>query len=294
MSINEEGSGPGLRLDHLVIATRDLEEAGRLYRALGFEVHPGGRHTGRGTHNALVRFHLDYLELISVYDEAEAERAGRGPLVRFLREHGGGPVAYALASDDLDALAERLRALGFPFQGPFPMERLRPDGRRLTWRLLVPLPSQYRQRWPFFIRWDLPDEERLALEGVGHHPNGATGVAEVAVAVRDLEEASEGFARALDLTPLGEEPAPDLGAVGLAFALERCRLLLLAPTGPGPVSEALARWGEGPLSCTLRVAHPETARRWLEAHGLRPEVTPRGLRVPSLPPEGACLLFRDV
>ena len=36
------------RLDHVVIAVRDLDAASQSYRdALGFEVRPGGRHVGR-------------------------------------------------------------------------------------------------------------------------------------------------------------------------------------------------------------------------------------------------------
>ena len=52
------------RFDHLVIAVRDLDAAIARYQHLGFEVTPGGKHTGRGTYNALIRFGLDYIELI--------------------------------------------------------------------------------------------------------------------------------------------------------------------------------------------------------------------------------------
>ena len=64
------------RFDHAVIGVRDLSSAIRQYQTLGFDVHPGGQHVGLGTHNAIVRFGLDYLELISVYDEAAAAASG--------------------------------------------------------------------------------------------------------------------------------------------------------------------------------------------------------------------------
>jgi len=60
------------RLDHAVIAVRNLDEAIGHYRSLGFDVSPGGHHTGQATHNAIVRFGLDYLELLSIYDASEA------------------------------------------------------------------------------------------------------------------------------------------------------------------------------------------------------------------------------
>ncbi len=56
------------RFDHAVIAVQDLDAAMAAYRDLGFAVTPGGKHTGRGTHNAIIRFGLDYLELLAVYD----------------------------------------------------------------------------------------------------------------------------------------------------------------------------------------------------------------------------------
>jgi catechol 2,3-dioxygenase-like lactoylglutathione lyase family enzyme len=59
------------RFDHAVIAVRDLEAATQQYQKLGFEVRPGGKHTGRGTYNSIIRFGLDYIELISIYDRDE-------------------------------------------------------------------------------------------------------------------------------------------------------------------------------------------------------------------------------
>ena len=56
------------RFDHLVIAARDLDAASQRFRALGFEVRPGGEHPGQGTRNAIVRFGLDYIELLAIRD----------------------------------------------------------------------------------------------------------------------------------------------------------------------------------------------------------------------------------
>src|SRR5581483_6158121 len=171
------------RFDHAVIATRDLAEAIRRYQALGFAVSQGGRHTGRGTENAIVRFGLDYLELIAIYDEAEL--AGRGlngqALADFLRQQEGGLVGYALATADIAEDAARFHQTGLAAEGPFAMERLRPDGRRLSWRLLVPGSVPWRRPWPFLIQWDAPDAERLSWEAPGVHPNGAAGVAGISL-----------------------------------------------------------------------------------------------------------------
>ena len=81
------------RFDHIIIAARDLDDATQLYRdGLGFDANFGGRHTGRGTHNAIIRFGLDYLEILSVVDEEElrAAPAKRVRLLDFLDRQEGG------------------------------------------------------------------------------------------------------------------------------------------------------------------------------------------------------------
>lgn len=179
-----------LRFDHLVIAVRDLSATVTMFRdQLGFAVTPGGRHKGFGTHNAIVRFGLDYLELLAVENEALAVQSNRGTLVRYLRDHECGLVAFALASDDLDGLATSFKQAGLEAVGPFPMRRQRPDGSVLTWRLLVPGGGSYCQTWPFFIQWDQADSERLAVETAGPHSNAACAVSGVIMDVKVLNSA---------------------------------------------------------------------------------------------------------
>ena len=191
------------RFDHYVIAVRDLDNAVAGYKTLGFDARPGGRHTGRGTYNAIIRFGLDYLELLSVYDTGEARAAGQSELVDFLATRDG-PVGYALATNDIEAEAERIRAGGLPVIGPYAMERLRPDGTKLSWRVAIPGDGQFHRPWPFFIQWDGPDAERLARDDAAPHPNGARGVLSVTVGVRDLPAARDLYANVLGLEPAGD------------------------------------------------------------------------------------------
>src|SRR5215472_11492856 len=178
------------RLDHVVIGVRDLDEAILNFQQLGFEVQPGGRHTGLGTHNALIRFGLDYIELLAIYDESEVTRSGaRGQfMAEYLRDRPGALLGFALASDNLEDEAARGGAPDSRYMPgqPFAMQRARPDGHVLSWRLLVPGQHTWRRPWPFLLQWDTPDEQRLAWEGIGQHPNGARGVAGLRVAARDV------------------------------------------------------------------------------------------------------------
>jgi catechol 2,3-dioxygenase-like lactoylglutathione lyase family enzyme len=219
---------PARRLDHVVIAVRDLDDGIARYRALGFDARPGGRHTGRGTHNAIVRFGLDYLELISVYDQPEARGAGRGELLDVLASHEG-LVAFALATDDIAGDAEHIRGAGMAALGPFAMERSRPDGSKLSWRLVIPGDGSYRRPWPFFIQWDQPDAERLARDGATSHPNGARRVRSITVGVRDLHAARGLYASVLRLEVAGRD----------VFRAGDARIALVQAAEDGPAAITL-------------------------------------------------------
>jgi catechol 2,3-dioxygenase-like lactoylglutathione lyase family enzyme len=284
------------RLDHVVIAVRDLDAAVACYRAaLGFDARPGGRHPGRGTHNAIVRFGLEYLELLALDDSAQGRELAPNPLVDFLDEHEGGLVGYALATGDIDAVAARLRDAELEADGPFRMERLRPDGSRLAWRLLVPGGVAYRRPWPFFIQWDAPDAERLALESPGAHPNGTTAIEELALVVKDLERAIELYGLHLGLSLASRGLNPQLDAESAVFTLGDVRIEVLAPAGPGVVAEALAAGGEGLFHVVLTTPRREETHRWLEAHGASAAAAPGvpdGLLVDPSRALGARLVVR--
>ena len=244
------------RFDHAVIAGADLYRAIESYRALGFDVFPGGRHEHRGTHNALIRFGgADYVELLGVYDSERAIESGLNgrTLAEFVRHREGGLVGHCYATDDIEAEADRTREAGLEMVGPFEMKRERPDGRALTWRLLVPVDIPWRRRWPFFIEWDDPDEVRLAVEGVGDHPNGARSVSSVAVAVRDLEEAVRLNSILFGMEPSRRDEITDLAARRASFDVRGFAIDLLSPAGNGPVHEMLERDGEGPFEVKIEV-----------------------------------------
>src|SRR5829696_1386472 len=251
------------RFDHAVIAVADLEGAIEAYRALGFDVSPGGRHEHRGTHNALIRFGgADYVELLGVYDPEIAVESGLNgrTLAEFVHDRQGGLVGHCYATDDIEAEAERTREAGLEMVGPFEMRRERPDGRALTWRLLVPEDIPWRRRWPFFIEWDTPDQERLAVEGVGDHPNGARSVSGVAVAVKDLEEAVRLYSILFGLEPSRRDEITDLTATRTSFDVQGFIIDLLSPAGSGPVQEMLERDGEGPFEVKIEVEDLMRAR----------------------------------
>jgi len=284
------------RFDHAVIAVADLRRAIEVCGALGFDVFPGGRHEHRGTHNALIRFGgADYVELLGVYDPERAIESGLNgrTLAEFVRHREGGLVGHCYATDDIEAEAGRTREAGLEMVGPFEMKRERPDGRALTWRLLVPVDVPWRRRWPLFIEWDDPDEARLAVEGVGDHPNGARSVSGVAVAVKDLEEAVRLYSILFGLEPSRRDEITDLAASRASFDVRGFAIDLLSPAGDGPVQEMLERDGEGPFEVKIEVEDLEGTRLALSGAGFMENAAHGELRPPPDASLGVRLLFTE-
>ena len=164
------------RLDHIVIAVHDLEQAAEDYRQLGFTVVRGGTHPGGWTHNMLIGLaDGSYLELLAPTDfrflsDAEALSA-RNFLFALAQE---GIVGLALTCDDLNAAVAAMQARGVAIESPRPGGRQRHDGVRLEWRIAM----QERNLLPFFLQDLTPRSLRVPGEPAAvRHANGVTGVA---------------------------------------------------------------------------------------------------------------------
>jgi hypothetical protein len=253
------------RFDHLVIAVRDLALASERFRALGFEARAGGMHPEQGTHNAIIRFGLEYIELLAIRDEAEALGGDlSGPaLVEYQREREWGLAGYALATDDIEGEAARMKTTGLPAVGPFAMSRQRPDGSTLAWRLLIPGGTPWRRPWPFLIQWETPDSERLAIEQPAAHPNGVTGVLGVLVTARDLGSAINLYERGLGLPRF---PVAELKGFGAVFSAGKDFVALGAQDDVAPSQQE----GDGVYSVTLATRDSNATAAWLAEHAVAP------------------------
>jgi catechol 2,3-dioxygenase-like lactoylglutathione lyase family enzyme len=265
------------RIDHVMICVPDLDAGIAAYTRIGFNVYPGGAHTGRATHNAIAFNAEDYLELLSL-----RERSAGGPgvagedaaLAEYLAR-GGGFRAVAVQSDDLAADAAAMRRRGVDVSAVGEGGRRTPAGQELRWLAASlgpgnPLPI-------FFVQHLTSLEERKRqVPRAGGHPNGALRVDRVYVAVPDVMAAAATYSRVLGL------PAPKIqrGAVIKAdmavFDLGPTGLTVAQPAEPGPAAEALARSGPGPFQVLYRTSGMDAAVRWMTSHGL-PEPA-RGVR----------------
>lgn len=153
-------------IDHLVYAASDLAAAvADVEERFGVRAQAGGQHIGLGTHNALVALGArTYLEII-------APDPGQ-PTPPFPRPFGvdgirhGALVSWALACDDIDAAVARARRRGYDPGEVAEMQRARPTGTVLRWRLTRN--SKAGGLIPFLISWD--DTEHPA----GSAPRGLT------------------------------------------------------------------------------------------------------------------------
>jgi hypothetical protein len=168
-----------LRLDHVVIVVRDLDQAIADAEVAGFTVVPGGRHPGRNTRNALIVFEDGaYLELITYEAPSPDERWWR-----VLAAHGDGLVDFALLPDDIDATMAAARARGLQgLTGPLPGGRVRPDGAQLQWQTA----RQATHDLPFLCADVTPRALRVPEGEVRRHRNGAIGIPNVTVSVDNL------------------------------------------------------------------------------------------------------------
>lgn len=241
------------RFDHAVIGIPDLEYGMAVFRRLGFDVAEGGRHPSLGTRNAIVRFGLDYLELLSVEDAGKAR--ARGPfgadLLSFLRQSSG-LAGFVLAGSRLEEQVDGLRALGIGAEGPFEMERIRPDGRRLEWRLVVPGGSPWRKPWPYLIDWTTPESDLLAWDPAGSHECGVTGVAGIDLVTEDLGATRDIYQTALGIRhQITPSPPGEAGTTSVYLRIGSFSLGLHEPTGEGAAARELNRRGPGPFRLLL-------------------------------------------
>lgn len=266
------------RFDHAVIGVPDLAEAMEAFGRLGFEVAEGGRHPSLGTRNAIVRFGLDYLELLTVEhpDTARSRGAFGADLLGFL-DGDSGLVGFVLAGSGLGEEADGLRGLGLEVEGPFEMDRIHTRGVRLEWRLVLPGASPWRRPWPYLIDWITPATELLERDPPGDHASGVTGVAGIDLAVEDLEQAAAIYEQGLGLLP--GEGRPWSGARSLHYRISGFRLGIHQPAGAGPVAAELDRRGPGPLLLLLSSGDIAGVARTLARSGVGYEESSLGIDI---------------
>jgi hypothetical protein len=157
-----EDSVMNLVPDHLVVCVDDLDEADGEFRSrFGLGSVPGGSHPGHGTANRIVPLGDSYIELVAVVDAPEASRSAFGKWVATGTDGSLEVGALCLRTDDIQAVTDRLGI------DPTAMSRKRPDGTTLSWRI-AGVEQTISEGLPFFIEWDVPNEELPGMTSIAH------------------------------------------------------------------------------------------------------------------------------
>lgn len=280
------------RIDHVMICVEDLDRGIETYKRIGFDIHRGGVHTGKGTHNAIAFNEDDYVELLAVRDRDEYLRnSPYGGLLEFIGR-GGGLRYIILQSDDLTADVAAMRGRGIDVSDAIDGRRRTPAGLELRWRAAMlgtrnPLPL-------FFIQHLTPVEERRRQSpGAVPHPNGVQRADRAYIAVTDLAAAVADYTRVLGAPPRLERGTV-INADMAVFDIGPTGLTLAQPVGPGPAADALARRGPGPFQLLYRTRSMDGAARWMAGHGMPPPargVRNTGEQAMLVVPEDACGVY---
>ena len=287
------------RIDHVMICVADLQQGMETYRRIGFNVHAGGVHAGKGTHNAIALNNEDYIELLAIRDAAEHKAAGRAgswgaDLASFIAA-GGGIRYVVLQSDDLAADVAAMRGRGVDVSDAVEGSRRTPAGQELKWKSAVlgpknPLPI-------FFIQHLTPMAERRRITHHPSpitdvaHPNGVYSIERAYIVTKDVNAEAAIYAKVLGVPA----PVPHKGTVIMAdmavFQLGPNGLGIVTPYAPGPAADALERRGPGPFQALYRTNSMGAAARWMQEHGMPPlarGVRNTGEQAMLVPPAEAC------
>ncbi len=136
--------------DHMLLGINDLDRGiAFVEERTGVRAVFGGVHPGRGTRNALLALAGQrYLEIIAP-DPAQHVASWFPELPQMLEPR---LLGWAAHTDDIAALATKIRNAGFSIQGPADGSRARPDGKTLRWKSFR-LEADQGGVLPFFIEW---------------------------------------------------------------------------------------------------------------------------------------------
>jgi catechol 2,3-dioxygenase-like lactoylglutathione lyase family enzyme len=269
---------PISRLDHVVIAVKNLDAAAPAYRRFGFALTPRGLHEGKGTGNHCIMFANTYIELLGIVDETGA----KGRLAQRVNERGEGGMAIAYGADDADKTCAALRAAGIDAEDPNDLARpLDLDGERHMVRFRnVMMPGLKLPETMQFVCTHLTPELTRARHEWQLHPSGATGVAKILIAHDEPQNALP------ELTAL----IGSTGTLDNAAIVIETRDRIEQGLGADALKGAPAR---GIVGLVIRVNEVDALSAMLDMGRLPHRDTAQGVVVPASAAHGVCLVFAE-
>jgi catechol 2,3-dioxygenase-like lactoylglutathione lyase family enzyme len=182
------------RIDHVVIAVRNLDRAADFYRRLGFQVGTRNLHPW-GTENRIIQFGCSFVELITVGAHAnlipphERRRFSFGAFIRDYLQQREGIAMLVITSKDAQSDAALFAERGIGHFETFSFERngVKPDGAptRVAFSLAFAIDPDAPEAGFFVCQQHLP--ENFWDSRFQDHQNGARNVRVVALTARAPE-----------------------------------------------------------------------------------------------------------
>jgi len=119
-----------------------------------------------------------------VVDQGEAASSRLGGRVARALKEGRMFVAWALRTQDLDAVRARIQGAGWDLPPIVEGSRKRPDGQVLRWRTQDVEAGPEPSAVPFVIEWRIPDGLHPGEAGSSHR-DGSAALRRVVVGARD-------------------------------------------------------------------------------------------------------------
>jgi hypothetical protein len=270
-------------IDHVVIATRDLDSAHDTFARMGFTLTPRGHHT-LGSQNHCAMFGRDYFELLMVPQRLP----GREYYYDFARI-GDGLAAIALKTENARGAYGELTAAALAPSEPVDFSRpvQMPEGtKNASFRITQLSPEQTPGGQVFVCQHFTRDVVWRPEYQV--HANTAIGLAALAVVSSEVAATAAAYERVFDVKAqtIPEGLLLDTGDTPIAVVGERA----LAKKLPGVWISARHQ----PYMAVLfiRVANRDTAEQVLRAGGLHPIRVPDGsVAVGAAEAHGVAIVF---
>lgn len=274
---------PSRRIDHVVLAVRDLGAAETFYRRLGFQVGARNIHPW-GTENCLIQFDNSFIELITVSaGVSEFPRHGLrlfsfGAFVRDYLDQREGIAMLVLDSDDAAADANRFEKAGIGTFEPFFFERAgrRPDGTETNVAFTLAFAVNTNAPLAGFFVCQQHFPEHFWEPSLQCHPNGIRAIACAEMTTPDPSIHAAFLSAFTEASAHSEES-------GLSFPLRNGCLRVVPDLGIEPFLTH--------RSMTFDVPDLAAHAARLRAEGFAFEPIKGGVRVPAASAFGAELRF---
>lgn len=274
------------RVDHPVVAVRDLQQTRAQYQKLGFVVPPSGKHQEWGTENLCIMFPHDYLEIRGIGDPSKF-LAG---VDKFL-EKGEGLYSVAFNAKNADESYQAGIAAGLGIEPPKDLNRklvLEDKTLDLYFRTVM----LDHHLYPGLTHANLCEHlsfETLRQPGWMDHPNGVIGFGRLVGVVSDFGEAETAYVKLLG----ADNVRRGADRILLNFG-EGADIELISPDEAERRGDAQQSLGDAYLaSATLLIKDIDRTEAWFVDQGIRfDKVDGQTLAVDPADACGAHLYFR--